>query len=109
MELAREIVTWVLLVAGSCFALVGGLGLLRLPDFFTRMHGGGMTDTLGAWLVLSGLMVHAGFSLVTVKLAVILFFLLVTSPTSTHALASAALSHGLRPWAADREEPPSPS
>lgn len=109
MELAREILTWVLLVSGSCFALVGGLGLLRLPDFFTRMHGGGMTDTLGAWLVLSGLMVHAGFSLVTVKLALILFFLLVTSPTSTHALARSALSHGLLPLLRAPEEPPSPS
>ena len=109
MELAREILTWILLVAGSCFALIGGLGLLRLPDVFARMHGGGITDTLGAWLILAGLMVHAGFSLVTLKLLAILFFLLVTSPTSTHALARSALSHGLRPRVHEQEEPPLPS
>jgi multicomponent Na+:H+ antiporter subunit G len=97
------------LVVGACFALVGGIGLLRLPDLFTRMHGAGITDTLGAGLVFVGLVLQAGPSLATGKLLMILFFLLVTSPTSTHALARSALSHGLKPRLPDEEDEPSAS
>jgi len=97
MSLAAEIASWVLLLAGSLFAVIGGVGILRLPDFFSRMHGGGITDTLGAGLILTGLAVQSGLSLVTVKLVLILAFLLVSSPTSAHALAKSALAHGLGP------------
>lgn len=97
METALDIVSWVLLVTGSVFAMIGGLGLIRLPDVYTRMHGAGITDTMGAGLILAGLMVQGGFSLVTVKLILILIFLLYTSPTSTHALASAAFHRGQKP------------
>jgi multicomponent Na+:H+ antiporter subunit G len=90
--------SWALLIGGSLFAMIGGLGLLRFPDFYSRMHGGGITDTMGAGLILSGLALQSGLSLVTVKLAMILFFLLVTSPTSAHALAQAARAHGLPVW-----------
>ncbi len=109
METALDVLSWTLLLGGGAFAVVGGVGLLRLPDLFSRMHGAGITDTLGAGLVLSGLMVHAGLSLVTVKLLAILFFLLVTSPTATHALAQSALSHGLRPRLAHEEDDSSPT
>jgi multicomponent Na+:H+ antiporter subunit G len=102
MELVREILVGVLLVSGAVFAIIGGVGLIRLPDLFSRMHGAGVTDTLGAGLILSGLMLHSGVSLVTFKLAGVLFFLFVTSPTATHALARAALEDGLRPWTAQR-------
>ena len=98
MDAIREILVWVLLVSGSLFAIVGGLGLIRLPDLFSRMHGSGVTDTLGAALILAGLMLHAGASLVTVKLGAVWFFLFLTSPTATHALARSALAEGLRPW-----------
>ena len=84
-------------MVGCFFALVGAIGLLRLPDFYARMHGAGITDTLGASLIMLGLMLQAGLSLITVKLVMILFFLLVTSPTSGHALARAALSQGVEP------------
>lgn len=97
MESILIIVSTGLLVAGCCFALVGGIGILRLPEFYSRMHGAGITDTMGAGLILVGLMVYAGVSLVTFKLAVILFFLLVSSPSSCHALAHSALAHGLKP------------
>ena len=109
MELAIEIVSWVCLLAGSFFAVVGGIGILRLPDFFCRIHGGGITDTMGAGLILLGLMFQAGFSLITFKLVAILFFLLLTSPTSAHALAKSAMAQGIRPLLADEaeEEPPS--
>jgi len=107
MEAFLDIMSWVFLVAGSIFAVIGGLGLLRLPDVFSRMHGGGITDTLGAGLILTGLMFQAGLTLVTVKLIMILFFLLVTSPTSAHALARAALASGLEPLQAlKRKERP---
>ncbi len=97
METALDIATWVLLVTGSAFAMIGGLGLIRLPDLYTRMHGAGITDTMGAGLILAGLMVQGGFSQVTVKLILILIFLLYTSPTSTYALANAAFHRGQKP------------
>ena len=104
---ALDVASWLCLATGCFFALVGGLGLLRLPDFYSRMHGGGLTDTLGAGLVLLGLMFQAGLTLITVKLVMILFFLLVTSPTAGHALARAALRQGLEPMTVDTEDEPS--
>lgn len=92
-----EVLSWVFLLGGSVFSIIGGLGLVRLPEFYSRMHGGGITDTMGAGLILIGLMMFAGPSLVTFKLIVILFFLMVTSPSSCHALAKSALSQGVKP------------
>ncbi len=92
-----DVVSWVLLLAGSFFCIVGGVGLIRLPDFFARIHGAGITDTLGAGLVLAGLMVQAGLTLVTVKLVMVVGILLITSPTATHAVARAARLAGLEP------------
>lgn len=92
-----EIVSSVLVLAGAAFALIGGIGIVRLPDFFSRIHGAGITDTLGAGLVLTGLMFLSPHWLVTVKLVAILVFLWITSPTATHALANAALGAGLKP------------
>mgnify|MGYP001361403196 FL=1 len=77
------------------------MGLLRLPDFYSRIHGGGVTDTLGAGLVISGLMLQGGLSLTTAKLAMILLFLLLTSPVATHAIARAAQHSGLKPQVTD--------
>lgn len=90
----------VLLICGGLFSMIGGLGILRLPEFYSRLHGGGITDTGGAGLILIGLMCAAsidGFSLVTVKLFMILAFLFITSPSSCHALAKAAMHWGVRP------------
>ena len=110
MGLMVEVIGGVLMVAGAFFALVGGIGLIRLPDFYTRMHAAGITDTLGAGLVLIGLMFSGGLSLATVKLVMILTVLLLTSPTAGHAVARAALVNGLRPkLAEDREEEESSS
>jgi multicomponent Na+:H+ antiporter subunit G len=92
-----DLLTWAFLIAGSFFSIVGGIGIIRLPEFFSRLHGGGVTDTMGAGLILVGLMLQGGFSLVTVKLLMILFFLLVTSPASCHALARSALAQDLEP------------
>ena len=92
------VVSAILLLVGSVFALIGSIGIVRMPDVFTRLHAAGITDTLGAAGVLLGLALKAGFSLLLVKLLLMLAFLLLLNPTACHALARAAL-HGLRrPW-----------
>ena len=97
MALLADIVSWVLIAGGSVLALIGAVGIIRLPDVFARMHAGGMIDTMGAGMILAGLAVQSGFSIVTVKLFLIIAFLFFTTPTSTHALARAALAGGLEP------------
>ncbi|MFQ6023042.1 MAG: monovalent cation/H(+) antiporter subunit G [Acidiferrobacterales bacterium] len=92
-----DLLSWTFLVAGGFFGVVGGIGIVRFPDLFTRFHAAGMTDTLAAGLILIGLMLQAGWSLVTVKLLLILVFGLFTSPTATHALAKAALHGRVKP------------
>ena len=99
-----DTLSWILLVAGAFFCVVGALGLLRLPDFYSRTHAAGVTDTLGAALVIAGLALQSGFSLVTVKLGFVLFFVYVTSPTACHALAKTAYRRGLEP-ALDNPQP----
>lgn len=94
-------VSWALLIAGSFFIVTGGIGLVRLPDVYSRMHAAGITDTLGAGLYLAGMMVQAGLTLVTVKLAMILIFIVFTSPTATYALANAAFAGGAHPLRRD--------
>jgi multicomponent Na+:H+ antiporter subunit G len=96
--MAAEILGGVCVIAGAFFCLVGGIGLLRMPDMFTRMHAAGVADTMGAGLILAGLALHEGFTLITAKLAFILLFVVFSSPTATHALAQAALAGGLTPW-----------
>jgi len=110
MALIADLISWVCLLAGGAVALIGALGLLRLPDVFARMHGAGMIDTLGLGLILIGLMVQAGLSMITVKLILIFGFVLYTSPTTTHALAQACYYGGVRPRATRKDasgEPPS--
>lgn len=97
MDIAINIVSWALLLGGSFFVVVGGIGVLRMPDVYTRSHAAGITDTLGAILILAGLMVQAGFTLITVKLVLILLFLLFTSPVASHALNNTAWARGVRP------------
>ena len=98
MSLIADALGWLFLLAGSFFVVSGGIGLVRMPDFFTRMHPSGVVDTLGATLVVAGLIVQAGPTQVTMKLLLILAFLFFTSPTATHAVAHAALAGGLVPW-----------
>ena len=109
MQLVLDILGWVFLVGGSILSIAGGIGLLRFPDFYTRIHAGGLTDTGGAGLVIAGLIVQSGSFLVAVKLVIILFFLLLTSPTATHALARAALTAGVKPLLASESEEDEPS
>lgn len=99
MAAALDIVSWILLVAGSAFVFIGGLGAIRLPNFYTRMHASSLTDTMGTILILFGVMFQAQEVLVVVKLLLILGFLLLTGPTASYALANAALLSGMKPKA----------
>lgn len=100
MALLLDIASWALLSIGGAFVFIGGVGALRMPDLYTRMHAASLTDSMGAVLIIFGVMLQAGASLAAIKLAAILLFLLLTSPTASNALASAALLAGLRPGAA---------
>jgi multicomponent Na+:H+ antiporter subunit G len=94
----------ILLVLGLLFILFGVLGILRLPDFYTRLHAMGKCDTLGVALVILGLALHTGASLTTVKLLLIAACVIVVNPTAIHALGRAAIKSGLRPWTRDEEQ-----
>ena len=100
-----DALSWACLMGGVVFALIGAFGMIKLPDVFARMHGAGVIDTLATGLILLGLMIQAGFSLITAKLILILVFLIFTSPTATHALARAALRGGHLPRVDPRTEP----
>lgn len=97
MPLAIDLLSWVLIVLGSFFTIVGGIGLVRMPDLYTRMHAASITDTLGAGFLLLGLMLQAGLSLVTLKLAFVVGLIFFLGPVVTHALAQAALHEKIEP------------
>lgn len=98
-----DLASWALLLAGGAFCLVGAVGLLRMPDFYTRAHAASVSDSLGAALVLLGLLLQAGITLVAVKLAIIGLLIVFTSPAATHALVKAALGAGLKPLLGAKE------
>jgi len=99
--------SWALLSSGGLFVLIGGIGVMRMPNLYTRIHASGITDSIGPILILGGLMLQAGFTLELLKLSAILLFMMITGPTATYALANAALGAGvhtsLDDQAADRE------
>ena len=97
IDLVATSLSWILLAAGAFYFFVGALGLVRMPDVFTRMHAGSIGDTAGAGLILAGMVLAVGISLVSVKLLVILATILFTSPIVTHALAQAAMHAGVEP------------
>ena len=96
-QLFVELLSWALISAGSFFVIVGAIGLYRFPDFWTRLHAASVAESAGVILLLSGMMVQAGWGLIAVKLLIIGVFLFITGPTSTHALANAALVSAVRP------------
>ena len=92
-----DMLSWICLFAGGVLGIIGGIGIHRFPDFYSRLHAAGITDTLCAMLILLGLGLQAGLSLAAFKLALIFVFLFFTSPSASHALANAALHSGLKP------------
>lgn len=96
-EWVIEILSWVLILGGCFFTLVGSIGIVRLPEFWSRLHAVSVSDSAGMILLVAGMCLQAGVSLITVKLLIIGIFLFITGPTSTHAVANAALVSGHRP------------
>jgi multicomponent Na+:H+ antiporter subunit G len=105
MSLVIDIASWILLLAGGAFCIVGAVGVLRMPDFYTRVHAASLSDNVGAGLVLLGLLLQAGFTLTAAKLLIVAALILLTSPAATHALAAAALGRGVKPLLAAEEAP----
>lgn len=103
MSAVLDVLSWVLLVSGGVISVVAGIGILRMPDLFSRMHAASMLDTLGAACVLGGLILQAGFTVVAFKLFAVLAFLAITTSTAAHALAKSALADGLIPHGCDPE------
>ena len=97
LEVIREVAGWALILSGSFFTVTGALGIWRFRDFWARLHAASVADSAGMILLLAGMCVQAGFTLVTVKLIIIGVFLFITGPTATHAVANAALVSGHRP------------
>lgn len=92
-----DIVSWVLMSFGGVFCVIGAVGILRMPTFFTRTHAASIIDTLGAGLIILGLILQSGWSLATVKMLILGLLIFFTSPTATHSLANAALRRGIKP------------
>lgn len=103
MTFLVDIVSGLCLLAGAFFCLVGAWGLLRMPDFYTRVHAASVLETLGADLILLGLVLQAGLTLVAVKLLLIGLLIFFASPTASHALTRAAMLRGVKPHLAKGE------
>jgi len=93
-----EIVTTVLLALGCVVSLTGAYGLLRMPDFYSRLHTAGKTDSLGQVLIFLGLVLVTPDLLTQLKLVLVAAILMIAAPTATHAITKAAHLHHLRPW-----------
>jgi multicomponent Na+:H+ antiporter subunit G len=93
----------VLVSLGILFLVLGAVGLIRFPDFYTRLHAAGKCDTLGSMLIVSGLALYDGFSLTSVKIIAIAVFIFLTSPTATHAILRAAFKNNVSHWTKDKQ------
>lgn len=89
MDILFDILSIVLIAGGLFFYLVGVIGLIRLPDVFTRMHATTKCDTLGAGLLFLGLFIWQGFTIISLELALILALIWLTNPTAAHYIAKA--------------------
>jgi len=93
-----EILSIIFIVAGSFFLIVAAIGMIRLPDMFSRSHAISLTDSLGAFLMLIGIALHEGLGTNMLKILVVLALLYIINPVITHATVRAALRSGLKPW-----------
>ena len=99
--LVIDILSWLFIAAGALLGIAGGIGIHRFPDFYSRLHATGTTDTLCAALFLIGLALQTGFSIASLKLLLIFAFLFFSSPTASHALANATMLGNLKPYLDD--------
>jgi multicomponent Na+:H+ antiporter subunit G len=95
--MAIDILSWILIVIGGVFSIISAIGILRFPDVYTRMHAAGIGDTLALGALVAGMILQAGWTIVTAKLLLILLFMFFASPATTHALAKAAIAGGAKP------------
>ncbi|MFH5883162.1 monovalent cation/H(+) antiporter subunit G [Halalkalibaculum sp. DA3122] len=97
------VLTILFIVLGIFFLLIGSIGTIRLPDFYSRTHATSKSDTLGMILIIIGLIIFEGFTLNSGKLFLVLLFILLANPIGAHALARAAYSSGLSPQFLDKK------
>ena len=98
------VIVVILILSGAFFLIVSSIGLLRLPDFYSRTHAVGKSETLGAILLLTGLAIHNGLAVSSLKVLIILMFVALASPSATHAILRAALRCGLEPWTREKKK-----
>jgi multicomponent Na+:H+ antiporter subunit G len=101
MQTAVDIASWILLLLGSFFVVAGAIGLVRMPEVFTRIHAASVIDTLGAGLLILGMILQAGPTLIALKLVVVMALFFFFTPVVTHALAQACLHEGIEPLLAE--------
>lgn len=99
-----DVISSILLISGVFFGLSGAIGIFKFPDFFTRIHAASITDSIATILIVGGLLLQTSFDLNTAKLIFILVFLMITSPTASHALAKSARHGGLLTMAEAKEK-----
>ena len=99
-----ELLIWVCLLLGALLSVIGGIGLLRFPDFYSRLHAVSITDTLCTGLIFLALGMHLGWSFASVKLFLIYAFLFFTSPTASYSLGNGAFQSGLKPWTRESDD-----
>ena len=93
-----DIISIIFMSAGLFFLIVAAIGMVRLPDVFSRSHAVSLTDSLGAFLMLIGIAIHEGLDTNTLKILVVLSLLYILNPVITHATVRAAIRSGLKPW-----------
>ena len=104
MSYIMGILATVFSLGGLFFFATATIGLLRFPDFFTRLHATGKGDTLAVFLCLLGFAIHEGLSLTALKLILIAVFMFLAQPTATHAISRAGIRRGLKPWVQGEEK-----
>jgi len=109
MVTVTEAAVIALLFGGLFFAFVAAVGLIRLPDLYTRAHSASKSDTLGAVLTLGAAAIALDAGVDTLKLVLLIFFMFITNPTAAHAIARAAADQGIEPWTADDAESDGPA
>lgn len=104
-DLLWDLLSWALVSGGIFFTVVGAIGLIRMPDVYTRMHAASLIDSLGSGMLIAGMMIQAGPSIVAAKLAILYGLIFFTTPVAAHAVAQAALTAGVEPELAEDRRP----
>ena len=100
----QTIASIILIVLGIFFMLVGSIGILRLPDYYSRTHAVSMSDTIGILFVIGGLIVFEGLTLNSIKLLFIVVFIFLANPIGSHALSRTAYRSGLIPRLSKKQD-----